>query len=148
MSEAEALEAAAIQSLNGGFRLENWRRRILRAPHHSASSVALVGGGSNPRPGEISLAHHSVLFLDELPEFDRKALETLREPLESGRITISRAARQADFPAQFQLVAAMNPCPCGYLGHPNGKCRCTPDQVGALSQQDFRPVAGSHRHAD
>lgn len=129
MSEAEALEAAAIQSLNGGFRLDNWRRRILRAPHHSASSVALVGGGGNPRPGEISLAHHSVLFLDELPEFDRKALETLREPLESGRITISRAARQADFPAQFQLVAAMNPCPCGYLGHPNGKCHCTPDQV-------------------
>jgi len=130
MSEAEALEAAAIHSLSGGFRLENWRRRILRAPHHSASSVALVGGGSNPRPGEISLAHHSVLFLDELPEFDRKALETLREPLESGRITISRAARQADFPAQFQLIAAMNPCPCGYLGHPNGKCHCTPDQVG------------------
>ena len=129
MSEEEALEAAAIQSLNGSFRLENWRRRMLRAPHHSASSVALVGGGGNPRPGEISLAHHAVLFLDELPEFDRKALETLREPLESGRITISRAARQADFPARFQLVAAMNPCPCGYLGHPNGKCRCTPDQV-------------------
>ncbi|MFA5241697.1 MAG: YifB family Mg chelatase-like AAA ATPase [Sulfuricella sp.] len=140
MSEAEALEAAAIQSLNGGFRLENWRRRILRAPHHSASSVALVGGGSNPRPGEISLAHHSVLFLDELPEFDRKALETLREPLESGRITISRAARQAEFPAQFQLVAAMNPCPCGYLGHPNGKCRCTPDQVSRYRSKISGPL--------
>jgi magnesium chelatase family protein len=96
------------------------------------SIIAFIYGfysGGNPRPGEISLAHHSVLFLDELPEFDRKALETLREPLESGRITISRAARQAEFPAQFQLVAAMNPCPCGYLGHPGGKCRCTPDQV-------------------
>ena len=136
----EALEAAAMQSLNGGFRLENWRRRILRSPHHSASSVALVGGGSNPRPGEISLAHHSVLFLDELPEFDRKALETLREPLESGRITISRAARQADFPAQFQLVAAMNPCPCGYLGHPNGKCHCTPDQVARYRSKISGPL--------
>ncbi len=140
MTEAEALEAAAIQSLNGGFRLENWRRRILRAPHHSASSVALVGGGGNPRPGEISLAHHSVLFLDELPEFDRKALETLREPLESGRITISRAARQAEFPAQFQLVAAMNPCPCGYLGHPSGKCRCTPDQVSRYRSKISGPL--------
>lgn len=141
MTEAEAIESAAIQSLNGGgFRLENWRRRILRSPHHSASSVALVGGGSNPRPGEISLAHHSVLFLDELPEFDRKALETLREPLESGRITISRAARQADFPAQFQLVAAMNPCPCGYLGHPNGKCRCTPDQISRYRAKISGPL--------
>lgn len=140
MTEIEALEAAAIQSLNGSFRLENWRRRILRSPHHSASSVALVGGGSNPRPGEISLAHHSVLFLDEFPEFDRKALETLREPLESGRITISRAARQADFPAQFQLVAAMNPCPCGYLGHPNGKCRCTPDQIARYRAKISGPL--------
>jgi magnesium chelatase family protein len=91
--------------------------------------VALVGGGSNPRPGEISIAMHGILFLDELPEFDRSVLEVLREPMESGRITISRAARRADFKAQFQLVAAMNPCPCGYLGHYNGKCRCTPDQV-------------------
>jgi magnesium chelatase family protein len=91
--------------------------------------VALVGGGSHPRPGEISLAHHGVLFLDELPEFDRKVLEVLREPLESGHITISRAARQAHFPASFQLVAAMNPCPCGYLGHPSGRCRCTEEQV-------------------
>ena len=129
MSEAQALESAAIQSLNGGFKIERWRQRPFRSPHHSASGPALVGGGGNPRPGEISLAHHGVLFLDELPEFDRKVLEALREPLESGRITISRAAHQADFPARFQLVAAMNPCPCGYLGHANGKCRCTPDQV-------------------
>ena len=129
MTEAEALESAALQSLNANYRLENWKRRPFRSPHHTASGVALVGGGGIPRPGEISLAHHGVLFLDELPEFDRKVLEVLREPLESGQITISRAARQADFPAQFQLVAAMNPCPCGYLGHYNNKCRCTPDQV-------------------
>jgi magnesium chelatase family protein len=129
MSEAEALEAAAVQSLLTDFSPTNWKQRPYRAPHHSASAVALVGGGGMPRPGEISLAHRGVLFLDELPEFDRRALEVLREPLESGRITISRAARQADFPARFQLVAAMNPCPCGYLGHPAGKCRCTPEQV-------------------
>jgi magnesium chelatase family protein len=100
---------------------------VLRAPHHSASPVALVGGGSPPRPGEISLAHHGVLFLDELPEFPRAALEALREPLESGRISISRAARQAEFPARFQLLAAMNPCPCGHLGA--AACRCTPDII-------------------
>lgn len=129
MTEQEALESAAIQSLNSGYRWESWRRRPFRSPHHTASGVALVGGGGVPRPGEISLAHHGVLFLDELPEFDRKVLEVLREPLESGRITISRAARQADFPASFQLLAAMNPCPCGFLGHHNNKCRCTPDQV-------------------
>ncbi|MDP3585266.1 MAG: YifB family Mg chelatase-like AAA ATPase [Thiobacillus sp.] len=129
MDEIESLEAAAVQSLNGGFRLEHWQRRPFRAPHHTASAVALVGGGGNPRPGEISLAHHGVLFLDELPEFSRQVLEVLREPLESGRITISRAARQADFPARFQLVAAMNPCPCGYLGHPTQACRDTPDQI-------------------
>jgi magnesium chelatase family protein len=130
MSDAEALESAALQSLgSGGFRVEQFRRRPFRAPHHSASSVALVGGGSDPRPGEISLAHHGVLFLDELPEFERKVLEMLREPLESGRVAISRAARQAEFPARFQLIAAMNPCPCGYLGHFAGRCRCTPDQV-------------------
>ncbi len=130
MSDAEALESAALQSLgSGGFRLDQFRRRPFRAPHHSASSVALVGGGSDPRPGEISLAHHGVLFLDELPEFERKVLEVLRGPLESGRVAISRAARQAEFPARFQLVAAMNPCPCGYLGHFSGRCRCTPDQV-------------------
>jgi magnesium chelatase family protein len=129
MTQEEALESAAMQSLSGMFDVANWKRRPYRAPHHTASAVALVGGGSNPRPGEISIAMHGVLFLDELPEFDRGVLEVLREPLESGRITISRAARRADFKAQFQLVAAMNPCPCGYLGHFNGKCRCTPDQV-------------------
>ncbi|OIQ88059.1 competence protein ComM [mine drainage metagenome] len=109
MTEHEALESAAIQSINGGFQLGNWKQRPFRAPHHTASGVALVGGGGNPRPGEISLAHHGVLFLDELPEFSRSVLEVLREPLESGHITISRAARQADFPARFQLLAAMNP---------------------------------------
>jgi len=130
MSDSEALESAAIQSLGStGFRVEHWKRRPYRAPHHSASSVALVGGGSDPLPGEISLAHHGVLFLDELPEFGRRVLETLREPLETGRIAISRAARQAEFPARFQLVAAMNPCNCGYLGHYNGRCHCTPDQI-------------------
>ncbi len=130
MSEDEAIESAVIASVSEqGFQAENWGRHPYRSPHHTASAVALVGGGSTPRPGEISLAHQGVLFLDELPEFDRKVLEVLREPLESGHITISRAARQAEFPARFQLVAAMNPCPCGYLGHPNGRCRCTAEQV-------------------
>ncbi len=140
MTESEALESAAIQSLNGQFKTELWKRRPYRAPHHTASGVALVGGGGIPRPGEISLAHHGVLFLDELPEFDRKVLEVLREPLESGHITISRAARQADFPAQFQLIAAMNPCPCGYLGHFNNKCRCTPDQVARYRAKISGPL--------
>ncbi len=140
MTETEALESAAIQSLNGNYKLENWKRRPSRAPHHTASAVALVGGRGIPRPGEISLAHHGVLFLDELPEFDRKVLEVLREPLESGRITISRAARQADFPANFQLIAAMNPCPCGYLGHHNNKCRCTPDQVSRYKAKISGPL--------
>jgi magnesium chelatase family protein len=130
MSQDEALEAAAVQSLSSrGFAAERYGVREWRAPHHTASAVALVGGGSPPRPGEISLAHHGVLFLDELPEFSRHVLEVLREPLESGRITISRAARQADFPARFQLIAAMNPCPCGYLGHFSGQCACTPDRI-------------------
>ena len=140
MDEAEALEAAAVASLNGGFRHEHWQRRPFRAPHHTASAVALVGGGSNPRPGEISLAHHGVLFLDELPEFSRQVLEVLREPLETGRITISRAARQADFPARFQLVAAMNPCPCGYLGHPTQACRDTPDQIARYRARISGPL--------
>ena len=129
MTDDEALESAALLSLVGAFRPEGWGQHVFRHPHHTASAVALVGGGSVPRPGEISLAHRGVLFLDELPEFDRKVLEVLREPLETGRICISRAARQAEFPAQFQLLAAMNPCPCGYLGDPSGRCRCTPDQV-------------------
>jgi magnesium chelatase family protein len=130
LSEAEALESAAVRSVAGyGIDFHRWRMRPFRAPHHTASAVALVGGGSIPRPGEISLAHRGVLFLDELPEFDRRVLEVLREPLESGHIAISRAARQAEFPAAFQLVAAMNPCPCGYAGDPSGRCTCTPDAV-------------------
>jgi len=131
LSEDEALEAAAIRSVSGRVPLDSarWRERPFRAPHHTASGVALVGGGSNPRPGEISLAHHGVLFLDELPEFDRRVLEVLREPLESGHINISRAARQARFPARFQLVAAMNPCPCGYLGDSSGRCHCSAEVV-------------------
>jgi len=140
MSETEALEAAAVQSLNGGFRFEHWQRRPFRAPHHTASAVALVGGGGNPRPGEISLAHYGVLFLDELPEFSRQVLEVLREPLETGHITISRAARQADFPARFQLIAAMNPCPCGYLGHPTQACRDTPDQIARYRTRISGPL--------
>lgn len=130
MSEEEALQSAAINSIcQQSLEVTRWCQRPFRAPHHTASAVALVGGGSNPRPGEISLAHNGVLFLDELPEFDRKVLEVLREPLESGKIAISRAARQAEYPAKFQLVAAMNPCPCGYFGHYNGRCRCTSEQV-------------------
>ena len=129
MSVDEALQSAAVASLAGSFTLARWGLRPTQAPHHSASPVALVGGGSPPRPGEISLAHHGVLFLDELPEFPRAALEALREPLETGHITISRAARRSEFPARFQLVGAMNPCPCGYLGSTLKTCRCTPDQV-------------------
>ena len=140
MTDDEALESAAVQSLTSGFSIARWKARPYRAPHHTASGVALVGGGSTPRPGEISLAHRGVLFLDELPEFDRKVLEVLREPLESGHITISRAARQSDFPARFQLVAAMNPCPCGYLGHSANKCRCTPDLVARYQDKISGPL--------
>jgi magnesium chelatase family protein len=130
MTEDEALETAAVRSLTtAGFRTDEWRRRPFRAPHHTASAIALVGGGAHPRPGEISLANNGVLFLDELPEFDRNVLEVLREPLESGHVVISRAARQAKFPARFQLVAAMNPCPCGHLGDPAAVCRCTPERI-------------------
>jgi magnesium chelatase family protein len=133
MTDDEALSSAALQGLSPhGFDAARWNVRPVRSPHHSASAVALVGGGSPPRPGEISLAHGGVLFLDELPEFPRAALEALREPLETGQITISRAARQSTFPARFQLVAAMNPCPCGWLGAPAAtgrSCRCTPDQI-------------------
>jgi magnesium chelatase family protein len=130
MTEDEALETAALRSLTtAGFRTDEWRRRPFRAPHHTASAIALVGGGAHPRPGEISLANNGVLFLDELPEFDRNVLEVLREPLESGHVVISRAARQAKFPARFQLVAAMNPCPCGHLGDPAATCRCTPERI-------------------
>ncbi len=141
MCDAEALESAAVQSLgSAGFDVANWRRRPFRAPHHTASGVALVGGGSLPRPGEISMAMHGVLFLDELPEFERHVLEVLREPLESGRICVSRAARQAEFPARFQLVAAMNPCPCGYSGHFSGRCRCTPDQIARYRARISGPL--------
>ena len=129
MSVQEALESAALASLVGRFELSRWGQRPTGQPHHSASAVALVGGGSPPRPGEISLAHNGVLFLDELPEFPRSALEALREPLETGHITIVRATRRAEFPARFQLIAAMNPCPCGYLGSAAKACRCSPDQV-------------------
>ena len=140
MTTDEALESAAIASLAGRFSVDAWRERPYRSPHHTASGAALVGGGSVPRPGEISLAHHGVLFLDELPEFDRRVLEVLREPLESGHITISRAARQADFPARFQLIAAMNPCPCGYLGHPTRACRCTLDAVARYHDRISGPL--------
>jgi len=130
MTEREATEAASLASItHAGFDDAQWGIRPYRAPHHTASGVALVGGGVRPMPGEVSLAHQGVLFLDELPEFSRGVLEVLREPMESGQITVSRAARQADFPARFQLVAAMNPCPCGYFGDADFPCRCTPDQI-------------------
>jgi magnesium chelatase family protein len=129
LSVEEALQSAAIASLAGRFKQSNWGMRPTCSPHHTASAVSLVGGGSPPRPGEISLAHNGVLFLDELPEFPRSALEALREPLETGHITISRAAHRADFPARFQFVGAMNPCPCGWHGATHRSCRCTPDQV-------------------
>ena len=129
LEPAEARASAAVLSLAGQFRAPGFGRRPYRQPHHSASAVAMVGGGNPPRPGEISLAHQGILFLDELPEFDRRVLEALREPLETGRIHIARAARQAEFPADFQLIAAMNPCPCGHHGATSGRCRCTPDQI-------------------
>jgi magnesium chelatase family protein len=140
MNDEEALESAALQSLSGRFSAEQWKVRPFRSPHHTTSGVALVGGGNVPRPGEISLAHCGVLFLDELPEFDRRVLEVLREPLESGRITISRAAHQADFPARFQLVAAMNPCLCGWLGHVSGKCHCTGEAVARYQDRISGPL--------
>jgi len=142
MSEAEALEVAAIHSVSAaGFEPARWGERPYRAPHHSASGAAMVGGGALPRPGEISLAHRGVLFLDELPEFDRDVLESLREPLESGKVSISRAARQSQFPARFQLVAAMNPCPCGHCGSPAGRCRCTPERIARYRGRVSGPLA-------
>jgi magnesium chelatase family protein len=141
MSDDEALSAAAVMSLTTrGFDARRWKVRPFRSPHHTASAVAMVGGGNTPRPGEISLAHQGVLFLDELPEFERRVLEVLREPLETGHITISRAAHQTDFPASFQLIAAMNPCPCGYRGHPLRACRCTPDQVERYQSRISGPL--------
>lgn len=141
LTESEALETCAVRSVAGhAVDPALWRRRPFRAPHHTASAVALVGGGSQPRPGEISLAHNGVLFLDELPEFSRHVLDVLREPLESGSIVISRAARQCTFPAQFQLVAAMNPCPCGYAGDPRPRCHCTPDQIARYRSRISGPL--------
>ena len=140
MDDDAALESAAVLSLAGQFKQARWRQRVLRTPHHSASSAALVGGGSPPRPGEISLAHHGVLFLDELPEFPRAALEALREPLETGRIVVSRAARQAEFPARFQLIAAMNPCPCGHYGSALRTCRCSPDVIARYQGRISGPL--------
>ncbi|WP_180682722.1 YifB family Mg chelatase-like AAA ATPase [Tepidicella baoligensis] len=140
LDDLQALEAAAIASLAGRFEPTAWGRRPFSAPHHTASAVALVGGGNPPRPGEISLAHHGVLFLDELPEFPRTALESLREPLETGVIRISRAARQVEFPARFQLIGAMNPCPCGYLGATHHACRCTPEQVARYQSKLSGPL--------
>ncbi len=142
LTETEALDVAAIASVAGksprlgrAFRVPPYR-----SPHHTASAVALVGGGSIPRPGEISLAHGGVLFLDELPEWNRSVLEVLREPLESGRIVISRAARQSEFPARFQLIAAMNPCPCGYAGDPSGRCRCSADTMSRYRARVSGPL--------
>ncbi len=130
MSRDEALQTATIYSIGKqGIDMSSWNQRPIRAPHHTSSAVALVGGGSKPKPGEISLAHNGVLFLDELPEFGRRVLEVLREPMESGVVSISRAASQAEYPARFQFLAAMNPCPCGYFGEPSGRCRCTAEQI-------------------
>ncbi len=140
MNTQEALESAAILSLAGQFKTERWGERIVQAPHHTASAVALVGGGSPPRPGEISLAHEGVLFLDELPHFPRGSLEALREPLETGQISISRAAQRATFPARFQLIAAMNPCLCGHLGSRLKACKCTPDQVDRYQNKLSGPL--------
>lgn len=130
LTESEALEVAAVRSVAGvALKPADWRVRPFRSPHHTCSPIALVGGGAYPRPGEISMAHRGVLFLDELPEFDRRVLEVLREPLENGVVTVSRAAQHAEFPASFQFIAAMNPCACGYLGDPQGKCKCTSERV-------------------
>jgi magnesium chelatase family protein len=141
MTEPEALATATVASIaQGGFDVSVWGIRPFRSPHHTTSGVALVGGGSQPRPGEISLAHNGVLFLDELPEFDKRVIEVLREPLESGRITISRAAHQAEFPANFQLITAMNPCPCGYFGDVNKRCQCSPQQISRYRNRISGPL--------
>ena len=140
ITESEALEVASIYSLNSSKVPPNWKRRPFRAPHHSSSAVSLVGGGSLPKPGEITYAHHGILFLDEMPEFQRQALEMLREPLESGEVIITRARSQETYPANFQLIAAMNPCPCGFLGDKNRTCRCTPDQVSRYRNKLSGPL--------
>lgn len=141
MSIEESLQVASIQSISKySFDVTSWGQRPFRTPHHTASGVALVGGSSPPKPGEISLAHLGVLFLDELPEFSRHVLEVLREPLESGRIVISRASHQITYPAQFQLVSAMNPCPCGYFGDDNNRCSCTPDRINRYRSKISGPL--------
>lgn len=140
LDEAAARESAAVLSLAGRFDPSQFRQRPYRAPHATASAVALVGGGSPPRPGEISLATQGILFMDEFPEFDRKVLESLREPLERGEIHIARATRHATFPARFQLVAAMNPCPCGWQGHANDRCRCSPEQIRRYRSRISGPI--------
>ncbi len=141
MQDSEAMEVAAIASISrAGLDISRWRQRPFRAPHHTASAIALVGGGALPMPGEISLAHHGVLFLDELPEFGRHVLEVMREPLESGRIVISRAKRRETYPARFQLVAAMNPCPCGFAGEPSGRCHCSPDLISRYRAKISGPL--------
>ena len=138
LDEAAALEVAAIYSVSRNAPRTNFFERPFRAPHHTASSTSLVGGGSSPQPGEVSKAHHGILFLDELPEFSRKVLEVLREPLESGSILITRAQASVEYPANFMLIAAMNPCPCGYLGEE--RCRCTPDQVNRYRDKISGPL--------
>ena len=141
MTSAEALETAAIDSVLGmPVATHGWRQRPFRSPHHTASAAALVGGGPGPRPGEVSRAHNGVLFLDELPEFNRRALEALREPLEVGRICIARAGGNAQYPAKFQMIAAMNPCPCGFLGDRLSDCRCSRDQVAAYRRKISGPL--------
>ncbi|MBA34620.1 MAG: ATP-dependent protease [Oleispira sp.] len=142
MTDQEALESAAIYSISRQQTdwLRQWKQRPFRSPHHTASGISLVGGGGKPKPGEISLAHGGILFLDELPEFSRKVLDVLREPLESGEICIARASQQVTYPARFQLVAAMNPCPCGYYGDASAKCTCTEDQVRRYQGQTSGPL--------
>ncbi len=141
MTLQESLETASVASISrGGLSVSQWRQRPYRAPHHTSSGVALVGGGSQPKPGEISLAHNGVLFLDELPEFSRSVLDVMREPVENGEITISRAGHQADFPARIQLIAAMNPCPCGYYGDQREPCRCSPEMISRYQSRVSGPL--------
>jgi magnesium chelatase family protein len=138
---ADALDVATIASVSArGFTASQFGQRPFRAPHHTASATAIIGGGPQVRPGEVSLAHRGVLFLDEFPEFNRAVLESLREPLESGVVAISRAAMQVEYPARFQLVAAMNPCPCGYLGEPTGSCRCAPPAIARYRARISGPL--------